>query len=103
MRFRRERWCKVATPWALKAGELRGRLAAEADAGRNHADRLAPGASQDDLGPPEDKGVGRARAVLQGLQSLQGPRRCLSRSLTTSGRDDPLWMERLSRLCLVSY
>src|SRR5207248_2405513 len=42
-------------------------LPAEADAGRDRADVLAPGAGQDDLRPPEDKGVGRAQAVLQGL------------------------------------
>jgi hypothetical protein len=42
-------------------------LPAEADAGGDHPDRLALGTGQDDLRRPEDKGVGRVQAVLQGL------------------------------------
>ena len=54
-------------PRVKGADDIAHGLPAEADAGRDHADRLALGAGQDDLGPPEDKGVGRAQAVLQGL------------------------------------
>ncbi len=42
------------------------RLAAEAHARGDPADALAVGARQHDLRAPEDKGIGRAQAVLQG-------------------------------------